>query len=176
MLFIVLFHNSLLMFSSDLLSAAGSWKSSDFTHGSYQLYAQNSNPISESIVPVLPEVWQLRAVPTALGRLFHAHPLVQNLSLTPSCPSPGTAPCCSLRFCHCQSLCISLKTIFCYGLTYTKTGKRKAGGRVSCSPLACGRSRFSSKPLVPQAVMGTECSRDSSSSFSSWLTRDSDRL
>ena len=126
--------------------------------------------------PKTPWTPALRAVPTALGRLFHAHPLVQNHSLTLSCPSPGTAPCCSLRFCHCQSLCISLKTIFCYGLTYTKTGKRKAGGRVSCSPLACGRSRFSSKPLVPQAVMGTECSRDSSSSFSSWLTRDSDRL
>ena len=29
--------------------------------------------------------------------VFHAHhPLVQNLSLTPSCPSPNTAPCCSL--------------------------------------------------------------------------------
>ena len=36
-------------------------------------------------------------MPTALGSPFHAHrPLVQTLSLTPSCPSPDTAPCSSL--------------------------------------------------------------------------------
>jgi len=37
------------------------------------------------------EPWQLGAVPAALGRPFHAHcPLGQNLSLTPTCPSPDT--------------------------------------------------------------------------------------
>ena len=36
---------------------------------------------------MLCELWQLRAVPTALGRLFHAHhPLEQSLSLTPGSP------------------------------------------------------------------------------------------
>jgi len=59
-----------------------------------------------------PSVWELcpdalctlGAVPTALGRLFRAHrPLVQNHSLTPSCPSPDTAPCCSLGPCRCHT-------------------------------------------------------------------------
>ena len=37
------------------------------------------------------------------GSSAHAHcPLVQTLSLTPSCPSPGTAPCHSLRPCLCH--------------------------------------------------------------------------
>jgi len=43
------------------------------------------------------------AVPTALCSPFHAHrPLGQILSLTRSCPSPDTAPCCSHRpsLCH----------------------------------------------------------------------------
>jgi len=40
---------------------------------------------------------------TALGSPFHAHrPLVQHLSLTPSCPSPDTAPCRSLGPCRCH--------------------------------------------------------------------------
>jgi len=64
---------------------------------------QKPNPMSEGIVQMLLELWQLRAVPTALGSPFHAHrPLVQTLSLTPSCPSPGTAPCHSLRSCLCH--------------------------------------------------------------------------
>ena len=46
---------------------------------------------------------ELGAVPTALGRLFHAHcPLVQTLSLTPSCSSPDTVPCRSLGPCCCH--------------------------------------------------------------------------
>ena len=46
---------------------------------------QNPNPMSESTVQILLELQQLRAVPTALGSLFHAHhALVQNLSLAPS--------------------------------------------------------------------------------------------
>jgi len=45
--------------------------------------------MSESGVQMPLELQQLRAVPAALGNLFHVHcPLVQNLSLTPSCPSP----------------------------------------------------------------------------------------
>lgn len=41
---------------------------------------------------MLLESWQLRAIPTVLGSLFHAHhPLVQNLFLTHTCPSPDTA-------------------------------------------------------------------------------------
>ena len=48
--------------------------------------------MSESAVQMLFELWQLGAVPTVLGSPFHAHrPLVQTLSLTPSCPSPDTA-------------------------------------------------------------------------------------
>jgi len=46
---------------------------------------------------MLSELWQLVAVPAALGRLFHAHrPLGQNLSLTPTCLSTDRNPCCSL--------------------------------------------------------------------------------
>ena len=49
---------------------------------------QNPNPMSESTIQMLLELQQLRAVPTALGSLFHAYrPLVQTLSLTPTCPS-----------------------------------------------------------------------------------------
>jgi len=40
--------------------------------------------MSESGVPMLPDLQQLRAVPTALGSLFHAHrPLGHSLFLTP---------------------------------------------------------------------------------------------
>jgi len=43
-------------------------------------------------------------MPTALGSPFHAHhPVVQPLSLTPSCPSPDTAPCRSLGPCRCHT-------------------------------------------------------------------------
>jgi len=43
----------------------------------------NPNPMGDSGVPLPPELWQLRAVPTALGSLQHAyHPLGQSLSLT----------------------------------------------------------------------------------------------
>jgi len=42
-------------------------------------------------------------MPTALGSPFHAHNLlVHNLSLTPSCPCPDTAPCHSLGPCCCH--------------------------------------------------------------------------
>ena len=45
------------------------------------------NYMTESFVQMLCELRQLRAVPTVLGRLFHAHhPLGQSLSLTPSPP------------------------------------------------------------------------------------------
>jgi len=63
---------------------------------------QNSTPISESAVQKLLELQQPGAMHLgpeqwALGSPFHAHhPLVQTLSLTPSCPSPDTAPCRSL--------------------------------------------------------------------------------
>ena len=51
----------------------------------------------------LPELWQLEAVPTALGSPFHAHhPLVHNLSLIPTRPSPDAAPCHSSRPCRCH--------------------------------------------------------------------------
>jgi len=41
-----------------------------------------SNPTSESTVQILLELQQLRAVPTALGSLFHAHSsLIQNPQL-----------------------------------------------------------------------------------------------
>ena len=46
----------------------------------------------------------LGAVPTALCIPFHApHPLVQTLSMPPSCPSPDTAPCHSLGPCRCHT-------------------------------------------------------------------------
>jgi len=52
---------------------------------------------------MLPELWQIGAMPTALGSLFSAHhPLVQTLFLTPTCPFPDTAPCHSLRLCQCH--------------------------------------------------------------------------
>jgi len=44
---------------------------------------QNSTPMSESSVQMLLELWQISALPAALGSLFHAHhPLVQKLFLT----------------------------------------------------------------------------------------------
>ena len=52
---------------------------------------------------MLPELQQLRAVSTALGSLFNALcPLKYGISLTPTCPSPDTAPCYSLKSCHCH--------------------------------------------------------------------------
>jgi len=62
---------------------------------------QNSNLMSESAVQTLLEHWQLSFVDSALGRLFHACNR-QDLSLTPSCPSPDTAPCCSRGPCRCH--------------------------------------------------------------------------
>ena len=60
--------------------------------------------MSESVVQTLFELWQLGAMPTALCSPFHVHrPLVQTLSLTPSCPSPDTAPCRSLGPCRCHT-------------------------------------------------------------------------
>jgi len=35
--------------------------------------AQNPKPMSKSAVQMLPELWQLGAMPPALGSLFHAH-------------------------------------------------------------------------------------------------------
>jgi len=47
-----------------------------------------------------PSTLAFGAMPTALGSPFHAHhPRVQTLSLTPSYPSPDTAPSCSLGPC-----------------------------------------------------------------------------
>ena len=46
------------------------------------------NLLSQSVVQMFLELQHLRAVTTALASLFHAHHLlVQNLSLTPICPS-----------------------------------------------------------------------------------------
>ena len=46
---------------------------------------QNSNHMSESLVQTLLELWQLGAVTTALGSLFHAHHhQVKNLFLIPN--------------------------------------------------------------------------------------------
>ena len=64
---------------------------------------QHPIPMCERAVQTLPELQQLRAVRTALGRLLHTHlPLVQTLSLTSSCPSPDADPCCSLGPCLCH--------------------------------------------------------------------------
>lgn len=61
---------------------------------------QNSNSEFESSVQTVLELWQLKAVPTALDSLFHAHHnLGQNLSLTPTWPSPDVAPCSSFGPC-----------------------------------------------------------------------------
>jgi len=52
---------------------------------------------------VLPEPWLLEAVLSALGSLLRAHrPLVQNLFLRVTRPSPDVAPCRSLRPCCCH--------------------------------------------------------------------------
>ena len=64
---------------------------------------------------MLLELQQHGAEPTVLVRLFHAlHPLVQDLSLSPSCPSPDTAPCRSLGACLChreQSSALLLRSL-----------------------------------------------------------------
>lgn len=57
-------------------------RSSHPTPGSTQDHT-NPNPISESSVPALCELWQHGAVFTTLGSLAHVHsPLVQHLPLT----------------------------------------------------------------------------------------------
>ena len=65
------------------------------------LHAQhhpNPNPTYKSGVPVLPELQQLKVMPTALSSLFHSHrSLGQNIFLTPTWPFPDTAQCYSLR-------------------------------------------------------------------------------
>lgn len=56
---------------------------------------QNSNLVSESVVQMLLDLQQLRAVPTFPGSLLHAqHLLMQNLPLTPSLtvPQSSTVP------------------------------------------------------------------------------------
>ena len=59
--------------------------------------------MSENAIQILLELLLLRAMPTALGSPFYVHhPLLQTLSLTPSCPSPDTAPCRSLGPCCCH--------------------------------------------------------------------------
>ena len=64
------------------------------THKDHQvqllpLHRTTLNCMSESSVPVLLELQQLGAVPTALGILFHAHyPLVETLSLNSHLPLP----------------------------------------------------------------------------------------
>ena len=76
---------------------------------------KNPSPRCESTVQMLPGLQQLSAMPTALGSPFHTHcPLVQHLSLTPSCPSPDTAPCRSLGPCRChteQSSALPLRSL-----------------------------------------------------------------
>ena len=68
-----------------------------------------------SVIQMLLELQQLRAVLTALGSPFHAHhPLVQTLSLTSTPPSPDTAPCRSLGPCRChreQSSALPLRSL-----------------------------------------------------------------
>jgi len=52
---------------------------------------------------MLLDLQHLGAVPTALRRLFHAnHPLVHNLYLIPTRPSPDAAPSYSIGSCHCH--------------------------------------------------------------------------
>ena len=68
------------------LSKIPSWRgptgSSRSTPGPTQ-DCPNPNPMSESNVPMFPELWQPWAVPTALGILFRAHhPLGHSLFLT----------------------------------------------------------------------------------------------
>ena len=69
---------------------------------------QNPNPVSESTVQMAFVLWQIRAVLTALGSLFHAHrPLVQTLSLTPNCPKTAelsVAPLLPVRSCSCHEV------------------------------------------------------------------------
>ena len=65
---------------------------------------QKSDAIPGSVVQMLLKLQQFRSVPTALCSPFHPHhPLAQTLSLTPSCPSPDTAPCRSLGPCCCHT-------------------------------------------------------------------------
>jgi len=62
-----------------------------------------ANPMSENVVQTLPEFQHLRPCPLPWAACsMPTAPLVQTLSLTPSCPSPGTAPCHSLRSCLCH--------------------------------------------------------------------------
>ena len=52
---------------------------------------QNSNPMYESTVQTLLELWQIGVLTTALGSLFHVHcPLVKNISLAHPLDPPLT--------------------------------------------------------------------------------------
>ena len=75
-------------------------------HGVQQLAPCSTTQSQTCLKAVSRRSWNpsTGAVPTALCIPFHAHhPLVQPLSLTPSCPSPDTAPCRSLGPCHCHT-------------------------------------------------------------------------
>ena len=91
--------------------------------------------------------WTLQrgVVTTALGSLFHAHcPLVQNLFLTPSCPSPDTAPCRSLGPCcgH-REQSSALPLHFLWGAAVAMRPP------LSSSALGWANPGISAAPLVP---------------------------
>jgi len=80
------------------------------THRNHQAQLLAPRSTTENLSPsdwMLLKLQQFGAMPTALGIPSHVHhpmgPLVQTLSLTPSCPSPDTAPCRSLGPCRCHT-------------------------------------------------------------------------
>ena len=129
------------VFVSFYLSLTGSptpeCVNTSWNHGNHRMFRTGRDTQGSSLSPTpgsmqdhpksKPHVWvkvlskhslnfcRTGAVPTALGRLVHAHgPLVQTLSLTPSCPSPDAAPCRSLRPCRChreQSSALPLRSL-----------------------------------------------------------------
>ena len=111
---------------------------------------QNPNPMSESAVQTPPELWQLSALPTALGSPFHAHhPLVQTLSLTPSCPSPDTALCRSLEPCRChteQSSALPLRSLC--GAAATMRPPLSSSGQSTQRDLSCTSYTLPSRLLT----------------------------
>jgi len=74
---------------------------------------------------------------SALGSPFHAHhPLVLTFSLTPSCPSPDTAPCRSLGPCRChteQSSALPLRSLWGAAAAISPPLSSSALSDLSCS-------------------------------------------
>ena len=70
------------------ITQAGRGSQGSLSPGPTKDHPKKSNPMSESSVQMLTELWQLRTTSTAVGSLFHAHYPLVSLPLLPSLALP----------------------------------------------------------------------------------------